>query len=135
MDDLKKIVRESYPFPIAHKYKKTSELIENNMLKLKYILETAETTIQFLAIIALAQVRQDMLADRIPKQGDLEENNKDKHINQPVIWKMVTLVLEIMKAYYKSTNDLIVTELFDFCFQESSDFNVFEQYDFAIGHG
>ena len=53
-EELKKQVRETYPFPIALAHKKTLGLLDDNMEKLKNIFETAEVTVQFLALLALA---------------------------------------------------------------------------------
>ena len=67
--DLKRVIREQYPFPIAYAHKKTLGVLDDNVEKLKCLVETAEATIQFLALLALAQVRQDLLN---PPQNHLE---------------------------------------------------------------
>lgn len=59
-DQLKRLVRESYPFPIAHAHKKTLGLLDDDAQKLKCLIETAENTMQFLALTALAQLWHDL---------------------------------------------------------------------------
>jgi WD40 repeat protein/Flp pilus assembly protein TadD len=67
--ELKQLVRTYYPFPIAYTHKKMLGVLDDNVEKLKCLVETAEAAIQFLALLALAQVRQDLLN---PPQNHLE---------------------------------------------------------------
>jgi hypothetical protein len=41
--DLKRLVRERYPFPIAHVHKKTLAFLDDNAQKLKCLIQAAET--------------------------------------------------------------------------------------------
>jgi hypothetical protein len=70
-EELRRLVRDTHPFPIAHAYKKTLGLIEDDAHKLKCLMESAETTVQFLALTALAQLRQDLGQNQAPATADL----------------------------------------------------------------
>lgn len=69
---LRKLVRETYPFPIAHAHKKTVGLLDDGAQKLKCILGTAESTMQFLGLTALAQLRRDVKLRQAPEQAALD---------------------------------------------------------------
>ena len=117
-EQLKRLIREYYPFPIAHAHKKVVGLLENDMRKLKCIIQTAEITAQFLALLAVAQVRQDLLEKNLPAQDSLSQDIK---LRNPSFGTWSYLTSNLMKAYRDVKGQLIVPELFDFCFQESSD--------------
>ena len=51
-EELKLLIRDHYPFPIAHAHKKTLGILYDNLEKLKCILETGEMTVQFLSLLA-----------------------------------------------------------------------------------
>jgi len=117
-EQLKRSIRESYPFPIAHAHKKTLGVLDDNVEKLKCILETAEATIRFLALLALAQVRQDALNGNAPNVGRLQEEIK---LATPSFGKWNRLTREVMKAYSDAKDQLVVPELFDvFWFYDTS---------------
>ena len=59
-EDLKRLIRERYPFPIAHAHKKTLACLNDDAQKLKCVIQTAETVIQFLALVMLAQLHRDL---------------------------------------------------------------------------
>ena len=105
------VVRESYPFPIAHAHKKTLGVLENEEKKLTCLFQTAETTIQFLALLALAQVRQDILSRKpVPNLAKLREK---LNLATPSLGKWSTMARETMKAYWNTREQLAVPELFD----------------------
>ena len=153
-EQLKRLIREHYPFPIAHAHKKTLGVLDNDLEKLKCLLETAEITIQFLALLTLAQVRQDLL-NRSPglhpclkegitslqqpfdssfdmAQGDLVQdrlsfapfdqgNLKDViDLKNPSFGKWYGLSRDVLKHYRDVKDHLVVPELFDFWFKDSS---------------
>ncbi len=119
-DELKRLIRETYPFPIAHAHKKALGLMDDDLQKLKCIIVTAETAIQFLALLALAQVRQDLINKKIPFGKNLEEFIRDHLLTNPSFGKWTGLCREVMKFYFDKKEQLIVPELFDFCFSKSS---------------
>jgi len=105
------VVRESYPFPVAHAHKKTLGVLENEEKKLTCLFQTAETTIQFLALLALAQVRQDIISRKtVPNLTKLREK---LNLTTPSLGKWSTMARETMKAYWSSREQLAVPELFD----------------------
>ena len=109
--ELKRLVRESYPFPIAHAHKKTLAVLDNNVEKLTGIFETAETTIQFLALLALAQVRQDLSRGKaVPNLTKLREK---LNLSTPSLGKWNSMARETMKAYGNARDQLATPELFD----------------------
>ena len=117
-DELKRLVRESYPLPIAHAHKKTMGLLDDDAQKLKCLLETAENTIQFLALTALAQLSHDLRQGNAPGQQGLHYSIRD-NLRNPSFGKWSGILREVMKGYRDSKNLLVVPELFDFCFQDS----------------
>ncbi|GAK54714.1 WD-40 repeat protein [Candidatus Moduliflexus flocculans] len=109
--ELIRLIRESYPFPIAHAHKKTLGVLENEEKKLTCLFQTAETTIQFLALLALAQVRQDIISRKpVPNLAKLREK---LNLATPSLGKWSTMARETMKAYWNSRDQLAVPELFD----------------------
>ena len=109
--ELIRVIRESYPFPIAHAHKKTLAVLDNSVEKLTGIFETAETTIQFLALLALAQVRQDLGRGKaVPNLAKLREK---LNLATPSLGKWSTMARETMKAYWNAREQLAVPELFD----------------------
>ena len=109
--ELIRLIRESYPFPIAHAHKKTLAVLDNSVEKLTGIFETAETTIQFLALLALAQVRQDIISRKpVPNLAKLREK---LNLATPSLGKWSTMARETMKAYWNARDQLATPELFD----------------------
>jgi hypothetical protein len=58
--ELKRLIRERYPFPIAHAHKRTLACLDEDVQKLKCLIQTAETVLQLLALVVLAQVHRDL---------------------------------------------------------------------------
>ena len=52
--ELRRLIREHYPFPIAHAHKKTLAFLDDDAHKLKCLIQAAEATVQFLALVMLA---------------------------------------------------------------------------------
>ncbi len=135
MDDeqLKQLIREHYPFPIAYAHKKTLGVLDEGVEKLKCLLETAETIIQFLALLALAQVRQDLLnppllhppvplkGGIVPQASSLANTNlpdfrrlqENISLATPSFGKWNHLTRDVMKAYHHVRDRLVVPELFE----------------------
>jgi hypothetical protein len=67
--DLKRLIRERYPFPIAHAHKKTLAFLDDNAQKLKCLIQAAETVTQFLALVVLAQLHRDVEHHQAPVLG------------------------------------------------------------------
>jgi len=118
MNDELKTGFEKYPFPIAYRYNKVSEPTEDNYEKLKHILDTAETTIKFLALLTLAQMHRDLLNNEIPNKDRLKETIDLSR--PPSFGTWYGLSREVMRAYRDIKVQLIVPELFNFWFRESS---------------
>ena len=116
-EQLKRLIRERYPFPIAHAHKKTMGVFDDNIEKLKCLLETAETTIQFLALLALAQVRQDLLKNNALSQGYLQDIID---LKTPSFGKWYGLSRELINLYQDLEDALVVPELFEFWFRQTS---------------
>ena len=108
--ELIRLIRESYPFPIAHAHKKTLAVSNNDVETLRGILVTAEKSIQFLALLALAQVRQDLDNHTLPNAGKLREELK---LADLTFGKCIWMAREAMKAYGNAKERLAVPELFD----------------------
>jgi len=107
---LQQLVREQYPFPIAHAHKKTLGVLDDNVEKLKCLLETAEVTIQFLALLALAQVRQDLGNQTLPNPGKLSE---ELNLATPSFGKWNRIAREALKVYWNDRGQLVTPELFE----------------------
>lgn len=115
VDELRRLVREKYPFPIAHFHKKTLGVLDDNIEKLKCVLETGEMVIQFLALLSLAQLRQDLEDGRVPVSEGLSETVQ---LANPSFGKWYGLSRDIMKNYRNRRDELVVPELFDFWFRK-----------------
>ena len=112
--ELKRLVREHYPFPIAHAHKKTVGILDSDLRKLKCLIETAEITIQFLALLALAQVRQDLINENVPNLSSLKEAI---NLKNPSFGKWYGLTRDVIKSYRDVKEQLVIPELFDFWFK------------------
>ena len=109
---LKRLIRESYPFPIAYAHKKVMGMLADDARKLQGIIETAELTVQFLALLALAQVRQDLLDERLPALPE------SLSLSRPTFGSWCYLLQHILEAYRSQPERLIVPELLTFYEQE-----------------
>ncbi len=67
--ELRRLIREHYPFPIAHTHKKTLACLDDDAHKLKCLLQAAEATVQFLALVMLAQLHHDLAHQQAPALG------------------------------------------------------------------
>ena len=102
-DELKRLVRESYPFPIAHAHKKTMGLLDEEAQKLKCLIETAENTIQFLALTALAQLSHDLRQGNVPRQQGLHDSIRD-NLRNPSFGKWSGVLREVI---YRNSKDIL----------------------------
>ena len=62
--ELRRMIREHYPFPIARAHKKTLAFLDDDAHKLKCLIQAAEATVQFLALVMLDQFEEFFL--RLP---------------------------------------------------------------------
>ncbi len=116
-EELKKRVRDTYPFPIAHAYKKVLGCFGENEQKLKCIVETTEVILQFLALISLSQVQHDLIQNsQPPALAAVKEKIKKALLGEttPEQWRQMTL--EIVKCYYRLEDQLVIPELVPLCF-------------------
>ena len=67
--ELWSLIREQYPFPIAHAHKKTLAFLDDDAHKLKCLIQAAEATVQFLALVMLAQLHHDLAHQQAPALG------------------------------------------------------------------
>ena len=115
-DELKRLIRESYLFPIAHAHKKTLGVLDDNIEKLKCLLETAEVTMQFLALLTLAQLRQDIRNS----ESFSFNSNSPIDLKNPSFGKWYGLSRDILRQYREEQVRLLIPELFEFWFKDSS---------------
>jgi hypothetical protein len=64
-----RLIREQYPFPIAYAYKKLQAQLDDDAHKLHLLVQTAEVTAQYLALVILAQLRHDLEHRQAPALG------------------------------------------------------------------
>ncbi len=69
--------------------------------------------------MALAQLNRDLATHQVAPQDKLEVAIKTNLLTSPSFGKWNALILEIMKVYRGLKEQLVIPELFDFCFQES----------------
>jgi hypothetical protein len=111
-----RLIRERYLFPIAHAYKKTLGLIHDDAQKLKCLIQTAETVIQFLAPVMLAQLHHDLQHLQAPALGRLAESLRDA-LRRPSFGKWQEILRDVLKSYREHRHLLVIPELFDFYFR------------------
>jgi hypothetical protein len=113
---LNRLVWETYPFPIAYAYKRTIEELKSDdeLYKLKYLCETAESPVRFLALLTVAQVQQDALHDKLPQHGKFKIK-----IENPTFGRWQYIPYGIMKTYRRVREQLAMPELFDVCGEKS----------------
>jgi hypothetical protein len=115
--NLIRLIRDRYPFPIAYAHKKTLTFLDDNAQKLKCLIQTAETVIQFLALVMLGQVRRDLeyYQDQAPalnsRGGQLWEE-----LRNPSFGKWQGILRDTLKCYGECRHLLVMPELFDFYF-------------------
>jgi hypothetical protein len=106
------------PFPIAHAHKKLLACLDDDTQKLKCLLQTAETVIQFLALAVLAQLAHDLQHRQAPALGSRGQQLRDE-LRSPSFGKWQGLLRDLLKQYRAQRHLLVVPELFDFYFQPS----------------
>ncbi|MCI0529759.1 MAG: hypothetical protein L0Y56_20140, partial [Nitrospira sp.] len=117
-DELKRLIRETYPFPIAHAHKKTLAFLDDNTQKLKCLIQTAETTIQFLALVVLAQLNRDLEQAQAPALGSIG-TSLPKELRNPSFGKWQGIVRDTLRTYWEHRHKLVLPELFDLYFDAS----------------
>ncbi len=65
-DEFHRIVRDTYPYPIAFAYRKALGRHSNDSGTVKYVVQAAERVVQFLGLVALSQARHDWLDGCLP---------------------------------------------------------------------
>jgi len=115
-EDLKRLIRERYPFPIAHAHKKTLACLNDDVQKLKCVIQTAETVIQFLALVMLAQLHRDLEHQQASALSSQGEHLRDD-LRHPSFGKWHGILRDVLKQYHLQCHLLVMPELFDFYFQ------------------
>ena len=116
--ELQRLIREYYPFPIAHAHKKTLAELDDNVQKLKCLIQTAEVTIQLLALVMLAQLHRDLEHQQAPALGTRGLHLRDD-LRNPSLGKWHGILRDVLKAYRDHRDLLVVPELFVCFFQPS----------------
>ena len=116
--ELQRLIREHYPFPIVHAHKKTLAELDDNAQKLKCLIQTAEVTIQFLALVMLAQLHRGLESQRAPAPGTRGWSLRDD-LRNPSFGKWHGILRDVLKAYRDHRDLLVVPELFECYFQPS----------------
>src|SRR5215831_18797241 len=116
-DNLRRLIRERYPFPIAHAHKKLLSFLHDDAHKLTCLIQTAEVTIQFLALVVLAQLHHDLQHGQAPQLGSRGASLRDD-LRNPSFGKWLGLLRDVLKQY-DTQRHLLLPELFDFAFQPS----------------
>ena len=70
----KRLLREQYPFLIAHAHKQTLAFLADNAQKLPCLLQAAETVSQCLALVGLAPLPRDLEHHQAPALGSRSSN-------------------------------------------------------------
>lgn len=117
-DELKRLIRETYPFPIAHAHKKVMGYLDDDVQKLCYIFQAAENAIQFAGLLTLAQARMDILNKTLPP-GNFEKIITDKLRKNTSFGDWHDLSRELLKTYRGRIEGLVVPELFHFYYRDS----------------
>jgi hypothetical protein len=119
MDDgLRRLIRERYLFPIAHAHKKLLSFLHDDAHKLTCLIQTAEVTIQFLALVVLAQLHRDLEHGQAPELGSRGASLRDD-LRNPSFGKWLGMLRDVLKQYDAQRHLLVMPELFDFAFQPS----------------
>jgi Novel STAND NTPase 1/WD domain, G-beta repeat len=116
--DLIRLIRDSYPFPIAHATKRALALRDDDAQKLKCLLDVAEITIQFLALVVLAQLHRDLQHQQAPPLGRITGRLAEE-LRTPSFGRWHGMLRDILKCYSEQRSLLMVPELFDFYFRPS----------------
>jgi WD40 repeat protein len=116
--NLTRLIREQYPFPIAYAYKKTLALLDDDAQKLKCLIQTAETVIQFLALVVLAQLHRDLEQHQAPALDARIMQLRDT-LRRPAFGTWHGIARDVLKHYRDRRELLVVPELFDVYFQPS----------------
>jgi hypothetical protein len=116
--ELRRLIREQYPFPIAHAHKKLLACLDDDAQKLKCLLQTAETVVQFLALVTLVQLAHDLTHRQAPPLGSRGQQLRDE-LRNPSFGKWQGLLRDLLKQYREQRHLLMVPELFDFYFRPS----------------
>jgi hypothetical protein len=114
--ELTRLIRERYPFPIAYTYKKTLALLDNDAQKLDCLLQAAETVVQFLTLVMLAQLSRDLEHQQAPTlEGQGAHLRED--LRKPSFGKWQGIVRDLLTSYRNHRHLLVMPELFDFYFR------------------
>lgn len=113
---LHQLIREHYPFPLAHAYKKIFNYLDEDAQKLTCVCQAAEVTVQFLALVMLAQLHRDLAYQQAPALGPLGAQVQ-ADLRKPTFGKWHGLLRDLLKQYHAQRDLLVMPELFDVYFQ------------------
>ena len=114
--ELRSLIREHYPFPIAHAHKKTLACLDDDAHKLKCLIQAAEAAVQFLALVMLAQLHHDLAHQQAPALGQRGLQLRDD-LRNPSFGKWHGLLRDLLKQYHAQRHLLVMPELFEVYFQ------------------
>jgi tetratricopeptide (TPR) repeat protein len=114
--DLIHLIRERYPFPIAHALKRALALRDDDTQKLKSLIDAAEAVIRFLALVVLAQLYRDLEHQQAPPLGS-RGGQLAEDLRNPSFGKWQGILRDILKCYSAHRHLLMMPELFDFYFK------------------
>lgn len=110
------LIREQYPFPIAYAYKKLQARLDDDAHKLHLLVQTAEVTVQYLALVTLAQLRHDLEHRQAPALGR-EVLEIPERLRRPAFGTWHGICRDVLKHYHAQRDALVISELFDWYFQ------------------
>jgi hypothetical protein len=116
--DLIHLIREHYPFPIAHAIKRAMALRDDDAQKLKSLIDAAEAVIRFLALVVLAQLHRDLEHQQAPPLGSRGEQLAED-LRNPSFGRWQGILRDVLKCYSAHRHLLMMPELFDFYFKPS----------------
>jgi hypothetical protein len=114
--ELQRLIREHYPFPIAHAHKKTLACLDDDAHKLKCLIQATESAVQFMALVMLAQLHHDLAHQQAPALGQCGLQLRDD-LRNPSFGKWHGLLRDLVKQYHTQRHLLVMPELFEIYFQ------------------
>ncbi len=114
--DLQRLIRERFPFPIAHAHKKIQAIPDDDAQKLKCLIQTAEAIVQFLALTVLAQLQRDLISGQAPPLGP-DGLKLREELRNPSFGKWQSIIRNTLKHYRDHQKLLVIPELFAFYFK------------------
>ena len=95
---------------------KTLACLDDDAHKLKCLIQAAEATVQFLALVMLAQLHHDLVHQQAPTLGQRGLQLRDD-LRNPSFGKWHGLLRDLVKQYHTPRHLLVMPELFEVYFQ------------------